>query len=116
MRSASSRRRSRSECWTCCRSSAAWSWSAQPSERDLASPEIRPYIEKLLPSNGLGTAERVRLFRLAHDVCMSAFATRQEVYEYWHRGDVTRNRTNLYLRYNRGQVVDRINELLSKPM
>ena len=47
---------------------------------------------------------------------MSAFATRQEVYEYWHRGDVTRNRTNLYLRYNRGQVVDRINELLSKPM
>ena len=89
---------------------------AQPSEGDLANPEIRPYIDKLLPSNGLGTAERVRLFRLAHDVCMSAFATRQEVYEYWHRGDVTRNRTNLYLRYNRGQVVDRINELLSKPM
>ncbi|MCY4625176.1 MAG: 4-hydroxyphenylacetate 3-hydroxylase [Chloroflexi bacterium] len=89
---------------------------SQPSEKDLANEEIRPYLDKLLPSNGLDTPERVRLFRLAYDVCMSAFATRQEIYEYWHRGDVTRNRSNLYGRYNRGQVVDRINELLSRPM
>ena len=89
---------------------------AQPSERDLANEEIRPYLDKLLPGNGLETPERVRLFRLAYDLCMTSFATRQEIYEYWHRGDVTRNRSNLYLRYQRGQVVDRINELLSRPM
>ena len=89
---------------------------AQPSERDLANEEIRPYLDKLIPSNGLGTAERVRLFRLAYDLCMSSFAARQEIYEYWHRGDITRNRTTLYLRNNNGKVADRINNLLSKPM
>ena len=89
---------------------------AQPSERDLANEEIRPFLDKLIPSNGLGTAERVRLFRLAYDLCMSSFAARQEIYEYWHRGDITRNRTTLYMRNNNGQVAERINELLSRPM
>ena len=90
---------------------------AQPSEKDLANPALRPYLDKLI-GNGDSTAteQRVRLFRLAHDLCMSTFATRQEVYEYWHRGDVTRNRSNLYGRYDRGQVMERINKLLSKPM
>ncbi len=90
---------------------------AQPSEKDLANPELRPYLDKLIGGgNRSVTAQRARLFRLAYDLCASTFATRQEVYEYWHRGDVTRNRSNLYLRYNRGQVIDRINRLISEPM
>ena len=35
---------------------------------------------------------------------------------HWHRGDVTRNRTGLYHCYSLGEVMDRIDELLSKPM
>ena len=35
---------------------------------------------------------------------------------HWHSGDVTRNRTNHYRSCSRGEVVGRINELLSKPM
>lgn len=90
---------------------------AQPSEKDLANPELRPYLDKLIGGGDTSaTAQRVRLFRLAHDLCMSTFATRQEVYEYWHRGDVTRNRSNLYLRYERGQVMERIKKLLAEPM
>ena len=89
---------------------------AQPSERDLASEEIRPYLDRLIPGNGLGAAERVRLFRLAYDLCMSSFGARQEIYEYWHRGDITRNRTTLYLRNDNGHLTDRIKELISRPM
>jgi len=90
---------------------------SQPSEKDLANPELRPYLDKLIGGGDTSaTAQRVRLFRLAYDLCISTFATRQEVYEYWHRGDVTRNRSNLYSRYDRGQVMERIKKLIAEPM
>ena len=86
-----------------------------PSEKDLANPELRPYLDKLIGGgDNSATASRVRLFRLAYDLCISTFATRQEVYEYWHRGDVTRNRSTLYGRYDRGQVMERIKKLISE--
>ena len=88
---------------------------AQPSENDLANTELRPYLDKLIGGgNRSATAQRTLLFRLAYDLCVSTFAARQEVYEYWHRGDVIRNLSNLYLRYDRGQVMDRIKRLISE--
>ena len=36
-----------------------------------------------------------RLFRFAHDLAMSSFGMRQDIYEYWHAGDPSRNRINL---------------------
>jgi 4-hydroxyphenylacetate 3-monooxygenase len=88
----------------------------QPSEADLASPELRPLLERYMHGADIGVDEKSRLFRLGWDLTISAFGMRQELYEYWHRGDITRNRTNLYLRYNRTAVTDRIKELISKPL
>ncbi len=47
-------------------------------------------IETYLQSATLGGAERVRLFRLVWDTCMSAFAGRQALYEYYFFGDPVR--------------------------
>jgi aromatic ring hydroxylase len=88
----------------------------QPSEADLANPELRPYLEKYMRGRGWSVDEKSRLFRLAWDLAADSFGMRQELYEYLHGGDITRNRTNLYLAYDRSRVVERIKEMISKPL
>lgn len=60
-----------------------------PTEADLAGP-ARDDVERYLQCASLGGAERVRLFRLAWDWALSAFAGRQEAYEYFFFGDPVR--------------------------
>ena len=88
----------------------------QPSENDLASPELRPYLERFMRGKGVDVDYKSRLFRLAHDLAVSAFGMRQEVYEYWHGGDPNRNRINLLRGYDQSDVRQRINTLVSKPL
>jgi aromatic ring hydroxylase len=88
----------------------------QPSERDLAHPELRPFLERYMRGRNIGVDEKSRLFRLAWDLAADGFGTRQEIYEYWHRGDITRNKTNLYLGYDRRDIVDQIRELIAAPL
>ena len=57
-----------------------------------------------------------RLYRLAHDLAVSSFGMRQEVYEYWHGGDPNRNRINLLRGYDQSDMTDRIKGLVSKPL
>ena len=57
-----------------------------------------------------------RLYRLAHDLAVSSFGMRQEVYEYWHGGDPTRNRINLLRGYDQSAMVDQIEDLISRPL
>ena len=57
-----------------------------------------------------------RLYRLAHDLAVSSFGMRQEVYEYWHGGDPNRNRINLLRGYDQSDMMDRIKALESKPL
>ena len=57
-----------------------------------------------------------RLYRLAHDLAVSSFGMRQEVYEYWHGGDPNRNRINLLRGYDQSDIMDRIKALESKPL
>ena len=56
---------------------------------------------------------KARLFRLAHDLAISSFGMRQELYEYWHGGDPNRNRINLLRSYDQSDMMDRIKALLS---
>ena len=51
-RSASSRRTSRSGCWTCCRSSAAWSSRRSPASATLPARRSAP-TSRSLPSDGI---------------------------------------------------------------
>ena len=88
----------------------------QPSENDLASPELRPYLERYMRGKGVDVHYKSRLFRLAHDLAVSAFGMRQEVYEYWHGGDPNRNRINLLRGYDQSEIMHRIKDLVSQPL
>jgi 4-hydroxyphenylacetate 3-monooxygenase/anthranilate 3-monooxygenase (FAD)/4-hydroxyphenylacetate 3-monooxygenase len=88
----------------------------QPSENDLANPEIRAYLDKYMRGKGVGVDYKSRLFRLAHELGASSFGMRQDIYEYWHGGDPARNRINLLRSYDQSAMRGRIEELLSRPL
>ena len=88
----------------------------QPSEKDLANPEFRPYLDKYMRGKDVDVTSKARLLRLAHDLAVSSFGMRQELYEYWHGGDPNRNRINLLRSYDQSDVMHRIETLLSKPL
>jgi 4-hydroxyphenylacetate 3-monooxygenase len=62
---------------------------AAPTEADVTGPAAAD-IETYLQAATLGGAERVKLFRLVWDTCISAFAGRQALYEYYFFGDPVR--------------------------
>lgn len=68
---------------------------AIPTEKDFHS-ELRPDLDKYLQAANGDAYERVKLFRLAWDVCMSAFGTRQTLYERFFFGDPVRMAGALY--------------------
>ena len=88
----------------------------QPSENDLANPELRTYLDRYMRGKDVGVEYKSRLYRLAHDLAVSSFGMRQEVYEYWHGGDPNRNRINLLNRYDQDEITGRIKDMLSKPL
>ncbi len=88
----------------------------QPSENDLASPELRPYLDRYLRGKGVDVEYKSRLYRLAHDLAVSSSGMRQEVYEYWHGGDPNRNRINLLRGFDQDATRSRIEDLVSRPL
>ena len=88
----------------------------QPSENDLANPELRGLLDKYMRGKDVGADYKSRLYRLAHDLAVSSFGMRQEVYEYWHGGDPNRNRINLLHSYDQADIIDRIKDLVSRPL
>ena len=88
----------------------------QPSENDLANPDIRPFLDRYMRGKGVGVEYKSRLYRLAHDLAVSSFGMRQEVYEYWHGGDPNRNRINLLRTFDQSDVTAQIKDLVSRPL
>ncbi|MBV8083579.1 MAG: 4-hydroxyphenylacetate 3-hydroxylase [Chloroflexi bacterium] len=88
----------------------------QPSENDLANPELRPYLEQFMRGKDVDVEYKSRLFRVAHDLAMSSFGMRQDIYEYWHAGDPSRNRINLLRAYNQDDMKGLVKDLISKPL
>jgi 4-hydroxyphenylacetate 3-monooxygenase oxygenase component len=88
----------------------------QPSEADLASPELRPLLDRYMRGHEIGVAEKSRLFRLAWDLVVDGFGARQELYEYLHRGDPGAGRARLLRSYDRSETDARIRELISAPL
>ncbi|WP_077328194.1 4-hydroxyphenylacetate 3-monooxygenase, oxygenase component [Virgibacillus siamensis] len=58
-----------------------------PTEADFRHEEIGPIIHRGLQGKNLEGEERVKLFRLAWDMTLSAFGSRQTHYEYYFFGD-----------------------------
>jgi aromatic ring hydroxylase len=88
----------------------------QPSENDLANPELRPYLEQFMRGKDVDVEYKSRLFRFAHDLAMSSFGMRQDIYEYWHAGDPSRNRINLLRAYDQSDIMERIKDWCSRPL
>jgi len=88
----------------------------QPSENDLANPELRPFLERFMRGKDVDVEYKSRLFRFAHDLAMSSFGMRQDIYEYWHAGDPSRNRINVLRGYDQGDITARIREMCRRPL
>lgn len=63
-----------------------------------------------------GGEERVQKFRLAWDLTMSSFGTRQTLYERFFFGDPIRLSSILYKSYDRGHLVKRVENFLADNM
>ena len=87
---------------------------ALPTQADIegaAHDDIELYLQSAILDGG----DRVRLFRLAWDMSMSAFAGRQTLYEYFFFGDPVRMAGALVRGYDREPYTARVREFLERP-
>jgi 4-hydroxyphenylacetate 3-monooxygenase len=78
-----------------------------PTEADTTG-ETGADVDRFLQCATLDGIDRVRLFRLAWDASASAFAGRQEIYEFFFFGDPVRMAQALVASYDRAPYVDRV--------
>ncbi|WP_223593936.1 4-hydroxyphenylacetate 3-monooxygenase, oxygenase component [Neobacillus bataviensis] len=83
-----------------------------PTEKDFQS-EIRSDLDKYLQGASKPADDRVKIFRLAWDLTMSSFGTRQTHYERYFFGDPVRLASLLYLNYPKGEHVKGISDFLN---
>ncbi|PYZ93024.1 4-hydroxyphenylacetate 3-monooxygenase, oxygenase component [Salipaludibacillus keqinensis] len=86
---------------------------ALPTEQDFSS-DNKEDLDLYLQSYTKNGRDRVKLFRLAWDTCMSAFGSRQTLYERYFFGDPVRLSSILYKTYNRKSLVDRVENTFLK--
>jgi 4-hydroxyphenylacetate 3-monooxygenase len=86
---------------------------ATPTEADIHGPAAAD-IESYLQSATLSGPERVRLFRLAWDTCISAFSGRQALYEYYFFGDPVRMAGAYVTSYDREPYKARVQAFLER--
>ena len=91
-------------------------YDARDALSSVENPELRPSLDRYMRGKDVDVEYKSRLYRLAHDLVVSSFGMRQEVYEYWHGGDPNRNRINLLRGYDQSDMTDRIKGLVSKPL
>ncbi|MER2171821.1 MAG: 4-hydroxyphenylacetate 3-hydroxylase C-terminal domain-containing protein, partial [Psychrobacillus psychrodurans] len=84
-----------------------------PTESAFQSP-IRNELNHYLQSWEDIGKDRVKLFRLAWDLTMSAFGTRQTLYERFFFGDPVRLASQLYFSYDTDEYVQRVKDILKQ--
>lgn len=86
---------------------------ALPTEADFAA-EVRGDLDRYLQAARADAAERVKLFRLAWDIAVSAFGSRQALYEHFFFGDPVRMAGAYYGWYDKKPYMDRVREFLDR--
>jgi 4-hydroxyphenylacetate 3-monooxygenase len=86
---------------------------ALPTEQDLSGP-AHDDVEAYLQAATLSGPERVRLFHLVWDACISAFGSRQALYEYYFFGDPVRMAGALVNGYDTAPYADRVRAFLAR--
>ncbi|MEH7375419.1 4-hydroxyphenylacetate 3-monooxygenase, oxygenase component [Neobacillus drentensis] len=82
-----------------------------PTERDFDS-DIREDLNQYLQAANKTAHDRVKIFRLAWDLTMSSFGTRQTQYERYFFGDPIRLSSALYKNYQKDKHVEEISKFL----
>jgi 4-hydroxyphenylacetate 3-monooxygenase len=83
-----------------------------PTDKDFQSP-IRQYLDDYLQGANSSAKERVKIFRLAWDLCMSPFGTRQTQFERFFFGDPIRLAMGLYNSYPKNDYTEYIKDFLN---
>jgi 4-hydroxyphenylacetate 3-monooxygenase len=84
-----------------------------PTEADVKGP-LAEEIKRYYQAARAEAHERIPLFRLAWDTAMSAFGTRQVLYERFFFGDPVRMAGALVANHDRTQYMERVREFLAK--
>ncbi|MFM9883959.1 MAG: 4-hydroxyphenylacetate 3-hydroxylase C-terminal domain-containing protein, partial [Burkholderiales bacterium] len=87
---------------------------AIPDEADLNRPELATDIDRYFQSATLMGHERVRLFRLAWDLCGSAFAGRQVLYERFFAGDPQALNAARFGAFDQSEIANRVRAFLAR--
>ncbi|MGV3464849.1 MAG: 4-hydroxyphenylacetate 3-monooxygenase, oxygenase component [Heyndrickxia sp.] len=85
-----------------------------PTEADFQNEDIGAIIHRGLQGKNLEGYERVQLFRLAWDMTMSAFGSRQMHYEYYFFGDPIRMGMAYFDSFEKDSYKEMIREFLGK--
>ncbi|MFD7594456.1 4-hydroxyphenylacetate 3-hydroxylase family protein [Kitasatospora sp. NPDC059812] len=86
----------------------------QPTAGDLANPRLRPHLDRYMRGRDIDAERKARLFRIAWELTGDGFGQRQDLYEYVHRGDLARNRINLFKRYDQSAARERLLKLVDQ--
>lgn len=86
--------------------------TALPTEKAFQS-EIRRDLDQYLQATNTNAEDRVKIFRLAWDLTMSAFGTRQTQYERYFFGDPLRLSSDLYQGYAKEEYVKEVKGFLN---
>ncbi len=85
----------------------------RPTKADLDSP-LRPTIEKYYQAAAATAVDRIKLFRLAWDVAVSSFGSRQVLYERFFFGDPVRMQMATFGSYDRKACMERVRAFLTR--
>ncbi len=88
---------------------------ALPTEADVTSAELGPLVQKYFQAARADAVDRIKLFRLAWDVALSAFGSRQVLYERYFFGDPVRMAGAMVNSYDRTPYMERVREFLARP-
>lgn len=86
-----------------------------PTEKAFQS-DIREDLNQYLQAEKMNAEDRVKLFRLAWDLTMSSFGTRQTQYERYFFGDPVRLSSNLYGSYSKDPYVEEVMKFLNQSL
>ena len=86
---------------------------AIPTEKDLGGPQGET-IRKYYQAARADAVSRIKLFRLAWDIALSAFGSRQVLYERFFFGDPVRMAGAMLNTYDRRPYMERVREFLER--
>ncbi len=86
---------------------------ARPTQADVEGP-LGQAVEKYYQAARLPAVDRIKLFRLAWDLALSAFGSRQVLYERFFFGDPVRMQMATFTNYDRTPYMERVRAFLDR--